>query len=168
MVKGANGTLKKLIELDSYMRNYYLYKEYQDYQKYNNEIIEEAKEKFTDINPSSDDELNFITNFYTALDKVIDSNKALEENFNKYNFSRENVRNMKNDFKIAIYEFVKENMKDQITNKKFSSNDDFKQYLYLTSKALWQFYSENFYLLDDARQIFEKALSEMKNYKLTN
>ena len=163
-----NQSLERLIELDSYLRNFELYDEFEKQKGKNNNILLQAREKIKDLDPYNDYEFKLIENFGNAIDKLNESNDYLEENFEKYDFSKQRLNDAKNDFKISIYEFLKESIKNQIKDKTFNTKDAFLKYIEITTKALWQFYVENFKLIDEAPKIFKKVVNEFSAKPLYN
>ena len=71
-------------------------KSFLKYKEYNLDLINDAKERISDLKPTNENELEFVTNFHLALEKVSDSNCNLEHKFEDFNFHKDEIKKCRN------------------------------------------------------------------------
>lgn len=159
--------LHKLIELDMYFKKYELFKKYLDNVHSQYVSLLDVRNKIEELLPTlKDNEVNISKKFNQAVKEIEEDNYDLNKEFEDYDFSKDKVIENINDYKILIYEFVKNNYIKYLSKHLnedgfFADMTELSNYLKSVERLLWEFFNENFVFSEDALVIFEKAKQDL-------
>lgn len=149
--------LDAFINLSQYLKSYELYLKFSEIDQRNRSAIEKIEHNLRSkevLTPQEQDEL---TKYRKVLDKVDFNNKLLEENFNNFDFSENEVEQAFTDYKLYAFDFIVDTILSSMEGKEFSLKKDVINHVRIAERVVRKHFEDKFYIPDDVDKVFEKA-----------